>query len=113
MGAGCATSGYRRRVTTFDADVVTAVLTHMNDDHPDDSLRIVRAFGRPQATAAEMVGLDEHGGIWWVEVVDEGGGDGSELRVAWPGGPIGERAEIRREVVALHDEARRRLGETG
>lgn len=95
---------------TFDPAVVDAVLAHMNDDHADDSLRIVRAFGRPQATAAEMVGLDEHGGIWWVEVVDEGGGDGSELRVEWPGAPLAERADIRRAVVELHDEAVRRLG---
>jgi hypothetical protein len=95
---------------SFDPAVVEAVLAHMNDDHTDDSLRIVRAFGRSAATAAEMVGLDEHGGVWWVEVVDEAGGDGSELRVAWPSGPITERAEIRREVVALHDEAVRRLG---
>ena len=95
---------------TFDPAVVEAVLAHMNDDHRDDNLRIVQAFGRPQATAAEMVGLDEHGGVWWVEVVDEAGGDGSELRVPWPSGTIAERAEIRREVVALHDEAVRRLG---
>lgn len=97
-------------MTVFDAAVVEGVLAHMNDDHRDDSLRIVRAFGRPHATAAEMVGLDEHGGVWWVETVDEAGGDGSELRVPWPSGPIAERAHIRREVVALHDAAVRRLG---
>ncbi|MDO9455185.1 DUF2470 domain-containing protein [Nocardioides sp.] len=96
-------------MTDFDPAVVAAVLAHMNDDHRDDNLRIVQAFGRPQATGAEMVGLDEHGGVWWVDVVDEGGGDGSELRVAWPAGPISERTEIRREVVALHEEAVRRL----
>lgn len=97
-------------MTVFDPQSVEAVLAHMNDDHRDDNLRIVRAFGRPQATAAEMVGLDQHGGVWWVETPDEAGGDGSELRVAWPAGPIAGRAEIRREVVALHDEAVRRLG---
>lgn len=95
---------------TFAPDVVEAVLAHMNDDHADDSLRIVQAFGRPAATAAEMVGLDEHGGVWWVEVVDEGGGDGSELRVAWPDAPVTERADLRRAVVELHDQAVRRLG---
>lgn len=94
----------------FDPAVVDAVLTHMNDDHRGDGLRIVRAFGRPQATDAEMVGLDEHGGVWWVETVDEAGGDGSELRVAWPQGPVTERDGLRRAVVALHDEARRLLG---
>ena len=98
-------------MTGFDPAVVEMVLAHMNDDHTDDNLTIVRAFGRPQATAAEMVGLDAHGGVWWVETTDEAGGDGSELRVAWPAGEITERAEIRREVVALHTLARERLGQ--
>lgn len=87
---------------SFEPSVVEAVLAHMNDDHRDDSLRIARAFGRPDAAEAEMVGLDEAGGVWSV--------DGVELRVAWPAAPISERAEIRREVVALHEEAERRLG---
>lgn len=29
---------------TFDADVITAVLRHMNGDHTDDNLLIARAF---------------------------------------------------------------------
>jgi hypothetical protein len=97
-------------VDTFDDAVVEAVLAHMNDDHASDSLDIVRAFGRPQATAAQMVGLDGHGGVWWVEVVDEAGGDGSELRVAWPDGEVTDRAGLRGAVVALHAAARERLG---
>ncbi|WP_307846472.1 DUF2470 domain-containing protein, partial [Rhodococcus sp. CX] len=30
-------------MTRFDADVVAAVTGHMNDDHADDNLLIVRA----------------------------------------------------------------------
>ncbi|WP_246142828.1 DUF2470 domain-containing protein [Nocardioides rubriscoriae] len=97
----------------FDDEVVGAVLAHMNDDHRADSPHIVRAFGRPQARDAEMVGLDEHGGVWWVDTVDEAGGDGSELRVPWPDGPVSDRAALRRAVVALHEDALRRLALPG
>ena len=37
-------------------------------------------------------------------------GGSIEVRVPWPGGPITERREVRREIVALYDEACRRLG---
>lgn len=91
---------------SFEPDVVRAVLAHMNDDHSDDSLLIARAFGPPSTTAARMTGLDSTSGHWEVEV------DGRlvELRVPWPAGPISERPEIRREVVALYDAACERLG---
>ena len=40
--------------------------------------------------------------------------DGAEdvIRVPWPGGEITERREVRREIVALYDEACARLGVT-
>lgn len=87
---------------TFDEPVVSAVTAHMNGDHPDDNLLIARAFGRPDAATAVMTGLDGDAGVWLV--------DGTELRVPWPGGPITQRAEIRREVVVLYDAACAELG---
>ncbi|CAM3282396.1 DUF2470 domain-containing protein [Nocardioides dubius] len=91
---------------TFAPAVVEAVLAHMNDDHTDDNLLIAHAFGVPEATAATMTGLDGEAGVWQVTAPD---GE-QELRVVWPGGPITERAEIRREVVVLYDQACARLG---
>lgn len=93
-------------MTTFDEAVVTAVLHHMNDDHDEDNLTIARAFGHPGATAATMSGLDEAAGEWSVQ--DPSGTH--TLRVPWPGGPISERPEIRREVVAVHAAACAKLG---
>ncbi len=93
-------------MTTFAADVVQAVLAHMNDDHTDDNLLIVRAFGAPEATAATMTGLDGAAGVF--SVTEPGGV--RDLRVAWPGGPITERPEIRREVVVLYEQACAALG---
>jgi hypothetical protein len=91
---------------TFSQQVVDAVLAHMNDDHTDDSLLIVRAFALPGAVDATMSGLDEDGGLWSATTVD----GTEEVRVAWPAGRITERAEIRREVVALYDAACVQLG---
>ena len=93
----------------FDADVVSAILRHMNGDHRDDNLLITRAFtgaGEGEITDAVMTGLDGDGGVW--EVTDAGAV--SELRIAWPSGPITERSAVRREVVALYDLACAKVG---
>lgn len=93
----------------FDADVVSAILRHMNGDHTDDNLLIARALSPEDSgeiTGAVMTGLDGEGGTWEVTRGDET----SELRVAWPSGSISERPAVRREVVALYDLACERLG---
>lgn len=95
---------------TFDADVVAAVLRHMNGDHTDDNLLIARAFapasGSP-ITDAVMTGFDGDAGVWRIT---RAGGTDEELRVPWPGGAITERPAVRREIVALYDAACERLG---
>lgn len=87
--------------------MVAAVLRHMNEDHPDDNLLIVRAFAEPEASSATMIGLDENGGQWSCTA----GGQSRPVTVAWSK-PISQRAEIRREVVVLYDKACERLGIT-
>lgn len=95
--------------TPLDDATRAAVLAHMNDDHPADSLLIVRAFGRDDAVSAAMTGFDSEGGDW---VATDAGGRDAVIRVPWPAGAISERREVRREIVALYDEACARLGET-
>lgn len=92
----------------FDAEVVAAVLRHMNGDHTDDNLLIARAFSddADSITGAEMTGFDGDGGVWIVTR----GATASELRVPWPGGPIEDRPAVRREIVATYDLACARLG---
>jgi hypothetical protein len=92
---------------TFDQPTTAGVLGHMNSDHTGDNLLIARAFGRPDGVSATMTGFDGDGGDWRVDLAD---GSTADLRVPWPGGAITERPEVRREVVALYDEACRRLG---
>jgi hypothetical protein len=79
----------------------------MNDDHAEDNLLIARAFGHTgEPDSARMTGFDGDGGEWVAELAD---GCSAELRVPWPGGAITERAEVRREIVALYDAACARL----
>lgn len=90
----------------FPQTTVDAVLSHMNGDHPDDNSLIVRAFLEPAASSATMIALDADGGEWTWSI----DGTASSGGVAWPAGAITERAEIRREIVALYDAACERLG---
>lgn len=94
--------------------MIAAVLRHMNDDHAADNLLIARAFAAHEERgslgdipdSAVMTGFDGDAGVWRVVR----GGAESDLCVPWPGGPISERRAVRREIVALYDEACARLG---
>lgn len=92
-------------MTTFSAEVVGAILHHMNDDHPADSLVIVRGFAEPDATSAVMTGFDSEEAAWDVTV----GAETRAVSIPWLG-PVVERADIRREVVNLYDRATEKLG---
>ena len=93
-------------MSSFDQTVIDAVTSHMNGDHPEDNLLIAQAFGDPLTSTSVMVGLDGEAGIWHV---NDSAGE-HELRVNWPGAPINERPEIRREVVLLYKAACEKLG---
>ncbi|QOC27018.1 DUF2470 domain-containing protein [Microbacterium hominis] len=95
---------------TFDDDALAGVLGHMNDDHSDDNLLIARAFAPlTEVIGSEMIGFDGAAGRWRVRLAD---GTEDVIVVPWPGGAITERREVRREIVALYDEACARLGIT-
>lgn len=95
---------------TFDDDTLAGVLGHMNDDHSDDNLLIARAFSPlADVVASEMLAFDGGAGQWHVTLAD---GTEDVIRIPWPGGEITERREVRREIVALYDEACARLGIT-
>ncbi len=97
----------------FDDAALTGVLGHMNGDHGDDNLLISRAFAADagitdtEIAAATMTGFDGDQGVWQATLSD---GTTAEIAVPWPGGPITERREVRREIVALYDAACSRLG---
>lgn len=92
-------------MATFDAQTVTAVLHHMNNDHPEDNLLIARAFGDVSADSAVMTGLNGSAGVWTYTV----NRTAHELSVPWTK-TISERPEIRREVVVVYNAACAKLG---
>jgi hypothetical protein len=91
---------------SFSPDIVDAVLAHMNDDHRDDNVLIVKAFAARDIDSAVMSDLDHRGGTW--RYTSEG--EEHELHVPWSSGEITERPEIRREIVVLYDAACEQLG---
>ncbi len=96
---------YRGLVTVFSPEVVDAVLAHMNGDHTDDNVLIVRAFAGRDPESARMIDLDHRGGTWRYTVA----GEDSELHLPWSR-ELSERPEIRREIVSLYDAACAKLG---
>jgi putative heme iron utilization protein len=90
----------------FTEDVIAAVSRHMNEDHEDDNVLIVRALGgRADATGARMTGMDGEG-IDFAAAVN-----GQEVPVRVPfSRPLTQRAEVRPEVVRMYREACAALG---
>lgn len=92
--------------TAFAPEVVAAVCAHMNDDHPDDCLLIVRGLGGvPEATSARMSSIDQLAAHF--EASTPGGVSSSS--VAFPA-PVTERAQLRVEIVRMYHDACAALG---
>ncbi|ACZ83922.1 DUF2470 domain-containing protein [Streptosporangium roseum] len=92
--------------TPFTPEVVNAIKRHMNDDHSDDALLICKGLGgQPEATGATTTGVDAEA-IEFAAVV---GGRDVAVRVPWST-TLTERAQVRREVVRLYQEACAALG---
>jgi putative heme iron utilization protein len=90
----------------FTPEVVAAVMAHMNDDHADDALLIVRGLGAVAgATSARMSGMDADG----IDFSAETDGGHVPVRVRFSG-PVTERPQIRREVVGMYERACAALG---
>lgn len=81
----------------FSAEVVRAVLHHMNDDHAADSLDIVRAFVDSHAQSAVMTGCDQFGGVWQYTTAS---GETAEARIEWAREAL-ERKDLKTEIVDL------------
>lgn len=87
----------------FTPDAVEAIKRHMNDDHSDDALIIVRGMGgRPGATQAVTSDVDAEA----IEFTIDGG---ERVRVPW-GETLTERPQVRMAVVRLYQQACAELG---
>lgn len=85
----------------LDATAQRAIVDHLNDDHPEDTLLLCRTLGgEPTAERAWAHGVDVDGLDLRAEV------DGTEVAVRLPFAErITERAQVRAEVVRLYERA--------
>ena len=90
----------------FPPEVVAQIARHMNDDHAEDNVLIVRAFGGiDAATAARMSGLDADGMEFAVAL------NGLEVPVRIPFRErLTERKQVRAEAARMYREACAALG---
>ncbi|GAA0516161.1 hypothetical protein Ade02nite_25790 [Paractinoplanes deccanensis] len=91
----------------FPPEVVEQIAHHMNGDHADDNVLIVRGLGgMPTATAARMSGMDADA-MEFAAVVD-----GIEVPVRIPFSErLTERRQVRAEAVRMYHDACAALGE--
>ena len=91
---------------TFEAEVVAQIARHMNDDHAEDNVLIVRGLaGMDGATAARMSGMDADGMEFAAAV------NGVEVPVRIPFSEhLTERQQVRAETVRMYREACAALG---
>ena len=90
----------------FPPEVVAQIARHMNDDHAEDNVLIVRGLGGVDAaTAARMSGMDADG----MSFVAVAGGVEVPVRIPFAG-RLTERRQVRAEAVRMYREACAALG---
>ncbi|WP_239676410.1 biliverdin-producing heme oxygenase [Natronosporangium hydrolyticum] len=96
------------RADPFSPAVVAQVTQHMNEDHAEDSLLIVRALGgQPDARSVQMTGVDPTA-MTFIATVDR-----TEVAVRVPfSRRLEARTELRKEVVRMYRRACAALGVT-
>jgi putative heme iron utilization protein len=83
---------------------VQAICEHMNADHADSLVEIVRHFAKVEGSAARMTGLDRAG--FDVEVSGRKGTKAKRVRVPFRA-PVSTPDQVRRAVIAMLAEARK------
>jgi putative heme iron utilization protein len=92
--------------------VAQGAIDHMNADHADANLAMVRQLaGVPGATAARVHAIDRHGVTLYATV--PGAGARVTARLAFAGGPLDSPDQIRAAVVALTRAARASATDAG
>ena len=90
------------RPNPFAPHVVDAVLQHMNEDHAEDCLLIVRMLGGvPDAVAVALTAIDPVGAIY---AVGRPQGDAIQVVIPWYS-QIAERTAFRTEFARMYREA--------
>ena len=97
----------------FDSETIQSVIEHMNSDHADACLSIVKAFSEHgfAAAQAQLIDMDREGLLFLILTHE---GDESAInqnvRINFPK-PLRTEAQIRGALVALTRQARQKLAD--
>lgn len=88
-------------MAVFGEDVVASICGYMNTNQADNNLLIVQVLGKERdATAAKMIGFDEHAVLFGATILD---GE-LEVRIPWSY-ELTQRAEIQQQLFAMVEKA--------
>jgi hypothetical protein len=88
-------------MAVFSEDVVTSICGYMNTNQAANNLLIVQVLGEERdATAAKMIGFDEHAVFFGATILD---GE-LEVRIPWSH-ELSQRAEIQQQLFSMVDKA--------
>lgn len=89
--------GYRTAETDPIAAFSGPVCGHMNQDHGDATVAMVKHFASVDVDSAEMLSVDKYG----IDVAATKGEDRFTLRLGFPNGPVMDRKGIKEAIVAM------------
>ena len=98
---------------SLDAGTVRSVVEHMNSDHAEACLAIVRAFSEQGATVlrARLLDMDKEGLIFGIQIHDEPvNANDQTVRVNFSK-PLRNEAQIRGALVGMTRQARQKLAD--
>ena len=97
----------------FDSGTVQSVVEHMNSDHADACLSIVRAFSEhgDAALQTQLIGVDREGLLFEVRThADNVSANNQNVRVNFPK-PLRTEEQIRGALVGMTRQARQKLAD--
>lgn len=89
--------GYRASGCDPIAPFSAPVCGHMNADHGDATVAMVKHYAHVEVDSAEMLAVDKHG----IDVAATKGNDRFTLRLGFPEGPVLDRKGIKDAIVAM------------
>jgi len=89
--------GYRTAESDPIAGFSGPVCGHMNQDHGDATVAMVKHYASVEVDSAEMLSVDKHG----IDVAATKGEDRFTLRLGFPDGPVLDRKGIKDAIVAM------------